>query len=119
METSARPRSAYQNHVLVSVLLVLAGIAVALGQFKVPSIMPAIMEQFDMDVGSASMLMSVFTLAGIFLSLPTGFLARRFGAKNMMVAAVVVMVAGTAAGALATSAEVRGPSRAWPSCSAA
>ena len=112
METSARPRSAYQNHVLVSVLLVLAGIAVALGQFKVPSIMPAIMEQFDMDVGSASMLMSVFTLAGIFLSLPTGFLARRFGAKNMMVAAVVVMVAGTAAGALATSAEVLVLSRA-------
>ena len=112
METSARPRSAYQNHVLVSVLLVLAGIAVALGQFKVPSIMPAIMEQFDMDVGSASMLMSVFTLAGIFLSLPTGFLARRFGAKNMMVAAVVAMVPGTAAGALATSAEVLVLSRA-------
>lgn len=112
MDTSARPRSTYQNHVLVSVLLVLAGIAVALGQFKVPSIMPAIMEQFDMDVGSASMLMSVFTLAGIFLSLPTGFLARRFGAKNMMVAAVVVMVVGTTVGTLATSAAVLVLSRA-------
>ncbi|MBC2890469.1 MFS transporter [Gordonibacter massiliensis (ex Traore et al. 2017)] len=112
MDTSARPRSTYQHHVFVSVLLVIAGIAVALGQFKVPSIMPAIMEQFDLDVGSASMLMSVFTLAGIFLSLPTGFLARRFGAKNMMVAAVVVMVVGTAVGALATSAAVLVLSRA-------
>lgn len=93
----------YQNHVVVAVLLVLVGIAVALGQFKIPSIMPAIMEQFSMDVGSASMLMSVFTLAGIFLSLPTGVLARRFGSKNMMIAAVLVMVLGTAIGSFATS----------------
>lgn len=93
----------YQNYVIVSVLLVIAGMAVALGQFKIPSIMPAIMERFSMDVRAASQLMSVFTLAGMFLSLPTGFLARRFGAKNMLVTAVLVMVLGTVIGAFSTS----------------
>lgn len=101
--SSALNQKKYQNYVAVSVLLVLTGIAVALGQFKVPSIMPAIMEAFSMDVGTASMLMSVFTLAGIFFSLPTGSLARRFGAKNMMVAAVLVVVLGTVVGSFATS----------------
>ena len=102
----------YQNYVAVSVILTLVGIAVALGQFKIPSIMPAIMERFSMDLGSASMLMSVFTLAGIFLSLPTGFLARRFGAKNMVMASVGVMVVGTLIGMLATSGSVLVLSRA-------
>lgn len=102
----------YQNYIAVSVVLTFVGIAVALGQFKIPSIMPAIMERFGMDLNSASMLMSVFTLAGIFLSLPTGFLARRFGAKNMVLASVAVMVVGTLVGMLATSGSILVMSRA-------
>lgn len=93
----------YQNHVLVAIVVVLVGIAIALGQFKVPSVMPAIMEEFSMDVGSASWLMSIFTFAGIFLALPTGALARKFGPKNMMIAAVAIIAAGTLIGAFATS----------------
>ena len=61
----------YQNHVLVAIVVVLVGIAIALGQFKVPSVMPAIMEEFAKEVGSASLLMSIFTLAGIVLAQPT------------------------------------------------
>lgn len=102
----------YQNYIAVSIVLTLVGIAVALGQFKIPSIMPAIMERFSMSLGSASMLMSVFTLAGIFLSLPTGFLARRFGCKNMLVMAVLVMVCGTLIGMVATSGNMLIVSRA-------
>ena len=93
----------YQSHVLVAIVIVLVGIAIALGQFKVPSIMPAIMEEFSIDVGSASWLMSIFTFAGIFLALPTGALARRFGPKNMMLSAVAIIAIGTIIGALATS----------------
>lgn len=102
----------YQNYIAVSVILTLVGIAIALGQFKIPSIMPAIMERFHMDLGSASMLMSVFTLAGIFLSLPTGFLARRFGCKNMVMLAVAIMAIGTLLGLFATSGSMLIVSRA-------
>ena len=44
--SEGRPR--YQNHVAVAIVLVVAGIAVALGQYKVPSVMPALMETFGM-----------------------------------------------------------------------
>lgn len=103
---------AYQNYIAVSVALTVVGIAVALGQFKIPSIMPAIMERFSMDLASASTLMSVFTLAGIFLSLPTGFLARRFGCKNMLVVSVLIMTGGTLIGMFATSGSMLVASRA-------
>ncbi|MEG0758282.1 MAG: MFS transporter [Raoultibacter sp.] len=102
----------YQNHAAVAVLLVLVGITVALGQYKVPSIMPSIMEQFSMDVGTASWLMSIFTFVGIFLALPTGALAKKFGAKNMMVASVLILAVGSVIGALASSATVLIVSRA-------
>ncbi len=102
----------YQNYIAVSVILTLVGTAIALCQFKIPSIMPAIMERFQMDLGAASMLMSVFTLAGIFLSLPTGFLARRFGCKNMMMLSVAVMMLGTLLGLFATSGNMLVVSRA-------
>ena len=104
--------SKYQNYIVVSIALTFVGIAVALGQFKIPSIMPAIMERFSMSLASASMLMSVFTLAGIFLSLPTGFLARRFGCKNMLVTSVLIMTCGTLIGMAATSGSVLIVSRA-------
>lgn len=107
----SKPRK-YQNYLAVSIILTLVGIAIALGQFKVPSIMPAIMERFSMDLSAASMLMSVFTLAGIFLSLPTGFLARRFGSKNMVMAAVLIMAVGTIVGMFATSGNLLIASRA-------
>lgn len=105
-------RKKYQNHVVVAVVIVLVGIAIALGQFKVPSIMPAIMDEFTMDVGSASWLMSIFTFAGIFLALPTGALARRFGPKNMMLAAVAIIAVGTVIGAFATNGSMLIVSRA-------
>ncbi len=107
-----KEKPTYQNYIAVSVILTLVGIAIALDQFKIPSIMPAIMERFHMDLGAASMLMSVFTLAGIFLSLPTGFLARRFGCKNMVMLAVVIMALGTMVGLFATSGSMLIVSRA-------
>ena len=108
--SEGRPR--YQNHVAVAIVLVVAGIAVALGQYKVPSVMPALMETFGMDMASTSMLMSVFTFVGIVLALPAGFLARRIGAKNLMVIAVAVLVVGTVVGAFATSGTMLVASRA-------
>ena len=65
-----------------------------------------------MDMASTSMLMSVFTFVGIVLALPAGFLARRIGAKNLMVIAVAVLVVGTVVGAFATSGTMLVASRA-------
>jgi MFS family permease len=93
----------YQNYLLVSVLVLLLGTSVALAQYKIPSIMPGIMEQFSLDGGSASWLMSIFTSVGILLAVPTGVLAKRFGPKNMLMVAVGVLLVGTVLGAFSGS----------------
>lgn len=74
--------------------------------------MPAIMDSHGMDVGSASWLMSIFTFVGIFLAIPTGALAKKFGPKNMLLAAVGVLVIGTLVGAFASNGNMLVVSRA-------
>ena len=81
----------YRSWALIAVVLLLFGTAVASSQYKVPVIMTGIMEQFNMDGGSASWLMSIFTFVGIVLAIPVGGLAKKFGPK------VLLLVAGGAA----------------------
>lgn len=91
----------YQNPIVVGVVLLFAGISVAMIQYKVPTIMPALMGMFSMTAESASWLMSIFTLMSIFMALPSGALAQRFGARTMMVVACGVAIAGSLIGAFA------------------
>lgn len=95
-------RAQYGSWVLIAVVLLLFGTAVAATQYKVPVIMPSIMDRFGMDAGSSSWLMSIFTFVGIVLAIPTGVLAKRFGPKNMLVAAAGIAVVGSLIGAFAT-----------------
>ena len=95
--------SNYQSYVVVSIIMLLFGITIATAQYKVPSIMPNIMDQFSMDGGSASWLMSIFTFVGIILAIPTGALAKKFGPKMMLLAAAGVMVIGSIIGAFSGS----------------
>lgn len=74
----------YQNPVLVGIVLLISGISVAMIQYKVPTIMTNLMGLFSMDASTASWLMSIFTLVSIFVALPAGALAQRFGAKRML-----------------------------------
>lgn len=92
-------KQGYTNWMLIAVTLLLFGTAIATTQYKVPVIMTNLMSQFEMDGGSASWLMSIFTFVGIVLALPTGMLANKFGPKKMLIAAAVIMVAGSLMGA--------------------
>lgn len=103
---------AYQNPVLVGVVLLAAGVSVAMIQYKVPTIMGDLRRLFAMSAESASWLMSVFTLTSVFVALPSGLLAKRFGPKTMMVAALGIAVAGSVVGLAAGSSAVLIASRA-------
>jgi MFS family permease len=96
----------YQNHIIVALVLLLFGITIATAQYKVPSIMTGIMDGLSIDAIAASWLMSIFTFVGIILALPTGMLAKKFGPKNMLIAAAGIMVVGAAVGAFSTGAEM-------------
>uniref|UniRef100_UPI003A8E0107 MFS transporter n=1 Tax=Ellagibacter isourolithinifaciens TaxID=2137581 RepID=UPI003A8E0107 len=102
----------YANWTLIAIAMLLFGTAIATVQYKVPVVMGDIMMKMDMDAGSASWLMSIFTFVGIILALPTGALAKKFGPKTMLLAAAVVVAIGSLIGAFAGNGTILIVSRA-------
>jgi len=86
---------------LVMLAAYLAGIAVALNQFKVPPMMQVLIEQLKMDVTIGGWLMSSFAVAGVILGIPAVFVLRRLGAKGAGLLALGCTIIGSATGALA------------------
>ena len=90
-----------QNFLLVSVVLLLIGIASVMVQMKLTTILPSLTERFAMEQTQVSLLMSMFTFVGLILALPVGFAAKRFGARKMLLAGVGFILAGSLVGAFA------------------
>ncbi|MBR5260494.1 MAG: MFS transporter [Eggerthellaceae bacterium] len=117
-QEGARPEAAgeqkirYQNPILVGVVLLFAGISVAMIQYKVPTIMTSLMAEFSMNAEAASWLMSIFTLMSIFFAIPAGTLAQRYGAKRMMIVASGIAIVGSIIGLLSGTSAVLIASRA-------
>jgi MFS family permease len=82
----------------------LASVAAPLNQFKVPPLMPMLMEAFQLNLSQAGMLMSVFALTGFILALPAGLILQKLGPKVAGLLALGCLVVGSAWGALASSA---------------
>lgn len=102
-------RPAYQNAIVVGLVLLLMGVSISCVQFKVSTIMTSIAPHFNLTGEGATWLMSIFTLMGIFFALPAGGSAQRFGFKKVMLissgsivlAAVIGLLAnGTGSGAI-------------------
>lgn len=94
--------SRFRSWILIAVVLLLFGTAVASSQYKVPVIMTQITQQFGMTDSSASWLMSIFTFVGIILAIPTGALAKKFGPKILLIAASAILLVGSIIGIAAT-----------------
>jgi MFS family permease len=86
--------------VVVAVTL-LAGLAAPMNQFKVPPVMPVLMEQYSLDLTTAGLLMSIFAITGLVLALPAGVILHRRGARATGLLAVGIMAAGAVLGAFA------------------
>jgi predicted MFS family arabinose efflux permease len=89
-----------------TVLLVafLAGVAVTVNQFKVPPALPTLLPVLGLDMAAGGWLMSVFSVAGIFLSIPVALALNRVGLKPSGVAALCCVAAGSILGGLAGDA---------------
>lgn len=98
--------SRYQNYLLVAIMFVLTATVVAANQFKVPTVMNDVAAAFNMTESQAPWLMSIFTMVGIFLAIPTGGMAQKFGPKIMVVAAAVFIGVGSLIGSIASSANM-------------
>ena len=72
---ASRDRAAW----LVLAVLLLFSIAAPLNQFKVPPIMPLLMDALQLSAGRAGLLMSVFAITGLILALPSGLIFQKAG----------------------------------------
>lgn len=68
-----------ERYLAFSILLLAMGTTITIVQYKVPSILGPLMENYGMSPQAGSWLMSVFTAVGIFLSIPAGSLAKKAG----------------------------------------
>lgn len=116
---------------VILAVVYLASVAAPLNQFKVPPIMPVLMEDLGIDLARAGSLMSVIALVGLILALPAGILLQRVGPRAsgllalgfILLAAMlifpfqvsgwqitaVMVVQGIAAGAIATATFAAAP----------
>lgn len=89
----------YQNFILVGIAVLLAGLSMAMVQYKVPTIMTTLMDAFDLTASGGSWLMSIFTLMAVFTSIIFGSLSQRYKAKNIVIVAAILIVIGSVVGA--------------------
>jgi len=95
MERPPASRSAW----LILLVLLTASVAAPLNQFKVPPLMPLLIDAFQLPISQAGSLMSVFTLTGLILALPSGFILQRLGYRLTGLMAVGAVILGAALGA--------------------
>lgn len=91
----------YQNYLVVSLSVLAVGLTMAMVQYKVPTIMIAIMEQYAMTASGGSWLMSIFTLMMAVTAIAIGELSVRMSPKRIIVFATCLIVLGSVMGAFA------------------
>jgi nitrate/nitrite transporter NarK len=99
------PDVAVDNYAWVILLVAfLASVAAPLNQFKVPPLMPVLMEAFQLSLGQAGMLMSIFALTGLILALPAGIIMQKLGPKVAGLIAVGSLAVGSLLGVVSSTA---------------
>jgi MFS family permease len=92
-------------------VLLIASVAVPLNQFKVPPILPVLMDAFSLSVARAGLLMSLFAVTGLVLALPAGFIFQKLGYRVTGSLAIGAVIVGASLGAVSTTADMMLTSR--------
>ena len=88
---------------IILAVVYFASVVAPFNQFKIPPIMPVLMQSMQIDLTQAGLLMSIIAMIGLVLALPTGVIIQRLGAKVTLLIALGLMAVGAGLGALATS----------------
>lgn len=84
-------------------ILLVSAITVSLSQLKIAPVLGDVAAMLNVDVTKAAMLMSLFTVAGIILSIPGAAVMARTGTKNMLLILMGTLVLGNVMGAATNS----------------
>lgn len=90
------------NRWLILGVLFVARFALGFQFQSAGSATPFVVEDFGVDYTNIGLLVGLYILPGLFLSVPAGFAGRRFGDKRIVLAGLMLMLAG---GAVAGAAE--------------
>ena len=97
---------------IMLIALFVAAVAAPVNMYKVPPVMPVLMDIFGLDLTSANLLMSVFAVAGLALAIPAGLIVQRIGPKRSGLIAITSVIVGSALGALSSGTAMLLASRA-------
>jgi MFS family permease len=90
----------------ILIIILLASMAAPLNQFKVPPVMPLLMEAFGASAAQAGLLMSLFAITGLLLAIPAGFIFQKLGYRLTGLIAILSLVIGAASGALTRAFDI-------------
>jgi predicted MFS family arabinose efflux permease len=88
---------------VILVVVYLASVVAPFNQFKVPPIIPILIDNFQITLAQAGSLMSLVAFMGLLLALPGGIILQRLGPKVTAVIAMGFIAGGAAVGALAAN----------------
>lgn len=84
-------------------ILLISAITVSLSQLKISPVLGDVAAMLNVDMTKAAMLMSLFTVAGIILSIPGAAVMARTGTKNMLLILMGTLIFGNVLGAVTNS----------------
>src|SRR5215470_17347054 len=79
---------------LILAVLFIARFALGYQFQSAGSVAPFLLKPLHIDYAQIGLLIGAFLLPGVAISVPSGFLIRRFGDKNIVVAGMVLMIVG-------------------------
>lgn len=88
---------------IILFIVFLSALSFGVTQQNVPPVLSLIVDELRLSHTEAGLLMSLFSLPGIFLSIPASMLADRYGQKRIFVASFVLMIVGSAVFATSNS----------------
>jgi len=83
--------------------MIASGVAASLHVGKVPPALPALREELDLGLVAGGWIASIFSLIGATLGIASGLAADRLGARRVLAAGLVFLVAGSVWGAAVDS----------------
>lgn len=89
------------NPVAVLVIMLISMVAGAICMNKMSPVLSFVMEDLGISTGQSGILISIFTLSGIFLSIPMGVLTTKYGVFKTGLFSLIAIVAGSVIGAIA------------------
>ena len=81
----------------------MATLALTLNYFKVPPVMSSLINEFSLSYAQANGIMSIFSIMGIILAIPAGYILNSFGIKKTGLFSVGAVIIGSVLGAVAST----------------